>query len=129
VHESAPEAAISLDGIYFFLGLLGLELHHKRGLLGQMLLPIWHHTFVRYPGFSAALLVLIAASGWAQTSQTAAPDQAPTTAPQTAEVLPSYEGQNVVSVELAGQPELDTRDLVPLLKATRKRAFRAGQSG
>jgi outer membrane protein insertion porin family len=88
-----------------------------------MLLPIWHHTFVRYAGFSAALLVLVAASGWAQAGQTAAPDQAPTTAPQTAEVLPSYEGQNVVSVELAGQPELDTRELVPLLKQHAKEPF------
>jgi hypothetical protein len=36
-----------------------------------------------------------------QTGQTAARDQAPATAPQMAEVLPSYEGQNVVSVEPA----------------------------
>ena len=75
-----------------------------------MLLLIRHHTLARYAGYSAPLLVLIAWVGWAQTGQTAARDQAPATAPQTAEVLPSYERQNVVSVELAGQPDLNTQD-------------------
>jgi outer membrane protein insertion porin family len=46
---------------------------------------------------------------------TQAPAQTPKTAPQIREVLPSYEGQNVTSVELAGQPNLDTKDLLPLL--------------
>ena len=50
-----------------------------------------------------------------QTGPTAAPQQAPKTAPQLQQVLPSYEGQKVVSVELAGQPGLDTRRLLPLL--------------
>ena len=47
----------------------------------------------------------------AQTGPTAAPQQAPRTAPQVQEVLPSYEGQNVTSVELAGQPGLDLQSL------------------
>ncbi len=50
-----------------------------------------------------------------QTGPTATPPQAPRTAPQVKEILPSYEGQKVTSVELAGQPQLDTRKLVPLL--------------
>src|SRR5919112_1681209 len=33
------------------------------------------------------------------------------TPPQVKEVLPSYEGQNVSSVEIAGRPDLDTDDL------------------
>jgi outer membrane protein assembly factor BamA len=37
------------------------------------------------------------------------------TAPQVKEVLPSYEGQNVSSVEIAGRPDLQTEDLMPLL--------------
>src|SRR3954447_1774197 len=37
------------------------------------------------------------------------------TAPQVKEVLPSYEGQNVSSVEIAGRPDLDTRELMPQL--------------
>src|SRR5689334_20421542 len=37
------------------------------------------------------------------------------TAPQVKQVLPSYEGQNVSSVEIAGRPELKTEDLLPLL--------------
>ena len=57
----------------------------------------------------------------AQTGPTATPEQAPKTAPQVKEVLPSYEGQNVTSIELAGQPDLDTENLLPLL------AQRAGE--
>jgi outer membrane protein insertion porin family len=49
---------------------------------------------------------------WAQTD---AKQQAPKTAPQVQEVLPSYEGQNVVSVEVAGRPDLVQQKLVPLL--------------
>src|SRR5579872_5801738 len=41
--------------------------------------------------------------------------QAPSTAPQVREVLPSYEGQNVVSVEIAGRPDLDQQQLMPLI--------------
>jgi len=41
--------------------------------------------------------------------------QVPVTAPQVREVLPSYEGQNVVSVEIAGRPDLDQQELRPLL--------------
>ncbi len=44
------------------------------------------------------------------------PAQSPKTAPQVEKVLPSYEGQNVTSVELAGQPNLDDRQFLPLLK-------------
>ena len=51
----------------------------------------------------------------AQTSPTQQPQQAPRTAPQVQQVLPSYEGQKVTTVELAGQPNLDTRKLLPLL--------------
>ena len=51
----------------------------------------------------------------AQTGQTATPEQAPKTAPQVQEVLPSYEGQNVTSLELAGRPDLNIQSLLPLL--------------
>lgn len=37
------------------------------------------------------------------------------TAPQVWQTLPSYEGQNVTTVELAGQPNLDIREYQPLL--------------
>ena len=40
-----------------------------------------------------------------------AKEQAPKTAPQVKELLPSYEGQRVVSVELAGRPDLDVQKL------------------
>src|SRR5438874_2790462 len=64
----------------------------------------------------AVLLVLLvpdAARG--QTTPTQRPPQLPKTAPQVAQVLPSYEGQNVASVELAGQPDLDPAKYLPLL--------------
>src|SRR5712672_460854 len=69
----------------------------------------------------ALLCVLSAASALAQTTPTQLPGETPKTAPQVAQVLPSYEGQNVSAVEIAGQPNLDTTRLTPLL------AQRAGQ--
>src|SRR5438270_7771529 len=64
-------------------------------------------------------LVLVAASAFtpcaAQTTPTQSPSQTPKTAPQVAKVLPSYEGQKVSSVELAGQPNVNTAQLLPLL--------------
>lgn len=46
---------------------------------------------------------------------TQTPAQTPKTAAQVKEILPSYEGQNVTSVELAGQPHLDTKQLLSLV--------------
>src|SRR4051812_16249901 len=51
----------------------------------------------------------------AQTGPTATPQQAPRTAPQVEQVLPSYEGQKVTSVELAGQPGIDPQQYSDLL--------------
>ena len=62
------------------------------------------------------IIVLLFASGaGAQTGAPAKPAQTAHTAPEVKQVLPSYEGQNVSSVELAGRPNLDARDLLPLL--------------
>jgi outer membrane protein insertion porin family len=52
----------------------------------------------------------------AQTSPTQAPAQQPRTAPQIQQVLPSYEGQKVTTIELAGQPGLDAARFMPLLR-------------
>ncbi|HEX6502168.1 MAG TPA: POTRA domain-containing protein [Terriglobales bacterium] len=54
---------------------------------------------------------------------TQTPSQTPKTAPQVEQILPSYEGQNVTSVELAGQPNLDSKDLLPLLAQQAKEPF------
>ena len=43
------------------------------------------------------------------------PSQTPKTAPQVQEVLPSYEGQPVAAIEIAGQPQLDSTTLESLL--------------
>jgi outer membrane protein insertion porin family len=42
-------------------------------------------------------------------------DQPQKTAPQVQQVLPSYEGQRVAEVELAGRPDLDTKELESVL--------------
>ena len=60
-------------------------------------------------------VLLISSVLRAQTGSTSQPEQAPKTAPQVKQVLPSYEGQNVTTVELAGQPELNPQALLPLL--------------
>jgi outer membrane protein insertion porin family len=54
---------------------------------------------------------------------TQSPAQSPKTAVQVKQVLPSYEGQNVSSVELAGQPNLDPKQLLPLLAQQPKQPF------
>jgi outer membrane protein insertion porin family len=66
---------------------------------------------------SAPLIgVLLSATVFlAQTGPTATPAQTPETAPQIQKILPSYEGQNVSSVELAGHPEMDMGPLLALL--------------
>ncbi len=51
-----------------------------------------------------------------KTTPTQAPSEVPKTAPQVEQVLPSYEGQTVTSLELAGQPDIDTSKLRPLLQ-------------
>lgn len=61
-----------------------------------------------------ALLILVTLATRAQ--QMPAASQPPAkTAPQVEQVLPSYEGQNVSSVEIAGDPDLDQTQLLPLL--------------
>jgi outer membrane protein insertion porin family len=61
------------------------------------------------------VVLLAALTGLAQ-------KQLPATAPQVQEVLPSYEGQNVVSVEIAGRPDFDQQKLQSILEQ------RAGES-
>ncbi|HEY1271311.1 MAG TPA: POTRA domain-containing protein, partial [Terriglobales bacterium] len=62
----------------------------------------------------AALSACMFFSSPAWGAQTAS-QEAPKTAPQVQQVLPSYEGQPVAVVELAGQPELDTTRLRQLI--------------
>src|SRR5882757_2016560 len=67
-------------------------------------------SFARFSSVAGAILLivrlLLAGTVVAQT-------QTPATAPQVRDVLPSYEGQAVVSVELAGRPDLDEKTLLP----------------
>lgn len=51
----------------------------------------------------------------AQTGITATPAQTPKTSPQTQQILPSYDGQNVSSVELVGHPDMNMGPLLPLM--------------
>lgn len=60
-------------------------------------------------------VLLCATFFFAQAGPPAPPAQVAKTSPQTKELLPSYEGQKVVSVELAGQPDMDMSPFLPLL--------------
>jgi outer membrane protein insertion porin family len=71
----------------------------------------------------AALLTCAAALASGQAGPTATPRQAPRTAPQTEEVLSPYEGQKVLSVELAGQPDLNTDALLPVIQQRANEPF------
>src|ERR1700733_5341090 len=44
------------------------------------------------------------------------PSQLPKTAPNTAAILSSYEGQKVIAIEIAGRPNLDSSKFTPLLQ-------------
>src|SRR5262249_702206 len=85
---------------------------------GQKFPEIRHHTAVLALTRIAVAASLICAAGFAcaQSGPTAQPSQAPHTAPQTQEVLPSFEGQKVLSVDLPGQPELNPDTLLPLIE-------------
>ena len=52
-----------------------------------------------------------------------AASRAPKTAPQVQQALASYEGQPVAAIEIAGQPQLDTKKLAPLLVQKEGRPF------
>jgi outer membrane protein insertion porin family len=70
--------------------------------------------------FSCRLLLPLAVGCWlpcavAQTGPTATPQEAPKTAPQVEKILPSYEGQHVTTVELAGQPGIAADSLQQFL--------------
>jgi outer membrane protein insertion porin family len=71
----------------------------------------------------AALLTCVAGVVAAQTGPTASRNQGTRTAPQTEDVLSSYEGQKVLAVEFAGQPELNTDALLPLIQQRANEAF------
>src|SRR6267154_6757476 len=77
-------------------------------------------SFARFSLAAGAILLivrlLLAGTVVAQT-------QTPATAPQVRDVLPSYEGQPVVSVELAGRPDLDEKTLLPFLAQKQGEAF------
>jgi outer membrane protein insertion porin family len=57
-----------------------------------------------------------------------AQEQVPATAPQVRQVLPSYEGQNLVSVEIAGRPNLDQERLISLLSLRQGQPFSQAKS-
>src|ERR1041385_5905803 len=70
---------------------------------------------VLLPRVLAFTILLLSQPLVAQTGATATPQQAPRTAPQVLATLPSYEGQNVTTIELAGQPGLNIADYERLL--------------
>jgi outer membrane protein assembly factor BamA len=69
------------------------------------------------------LTLFIASISGAQQTPTQSPQQTPRTAPQVQETLPTYEGQNVSSVELAGRPDLDTSKYISMLSQREGQPF------
>ncbi len=63
----------------------------------------------------AIVAVLASVASFAAAQQTKAAQEAPKTAPQVQRTLPTYEGQRVTSVELAGHPDLNVASLMPLV--------------
>jgi outer membrane protein insertion porin family len=62
------------------------------------------------------LSILGLCTGLPAQDATEQPSQQPKTAPQVQALLSSYEGQNVAAIEVAGRPNLDTSNLLPLLQ-------------
>jgi outer membrane protein insertion porin family len=65
--------------------------------------------------WALAFCTALHAQSTAQPSPEPASEQ-PKTAPATLDILSSYEGQNVTSVEIAGRPDLDSSKLTPYLQ-------------
>src|SRR6266700_5618985 len=80
-------------------------------------------TFVRFSSASAAILLVIVRLLFATVALAQTQTQTPATAPQVREVLPSYEGQTAISVELAGRPDLDEKTLLPFVLQKQGEAF------
>lgn len=74
-------------------------------------------------GLTAATAACLLSGASAHAQNPNAPGEPPKTSRFTEEVLPSYEGQNVISVELAGRPDLDPRPFAPLLAQRPKQPF------
>jgi outer membrane protein assembly factor BamA len=62
--------------------------------------------------FAANLLITLAAAQEPQTPSSNVPARTP---PQVKQAVPSYEGQNVASLEIAGRPDIHYKDVEPLL--------------
>ena len=93
-----PAGPTHLTRVILFRCMLGAKIRLRQLLAGMLL------------SFGLVL------SSQAQTTPTQSPSQTPKTSPKVEQVLPSYEGQNVSSLELAGRPDLDQQQLLPLLQ-------------
>jgi len=91
------------------------------------MIRIQRHVFrIRIGATAAAIALLLSASltlGQQPQTPTQQPGQLPKTSKQVTQALPTYEGQTVTSVELAGRPGLNTDQLMPLLKQKENQPF------
>jgi outer membrane protein assembly factor BamA len=65
---------------------------------------------------SLLVAALLALSTGLRAQSPEPPSQLPKTAPNTANILSSYEGQNVTAIEIAGRPDLDSSKFTPLFQ-------------
>jgi outer membrane protein insertion porin family len=79
---------------------------------------------VRWAWATILLVQIWQIPAWTQDSaQKPAKEHIPATAPQVREVLPSYEGQQVTSVEIAGRPDLQQQQVFSLLSQKQGETF------
>ena len=81
------------------------------------------HRQISVRGVALCLGVMLSANYIQAQSAPQADQQTPQTAPQLAQVLSSYEGQNISTIELAGQPNLDQQTFAPLLAPLQNQPF------
>ena len=77
----------------------------RRNLAQQLFRHVWGLTYI----------VALAAAVFAQAPQTPSSNVPAGTPPQVKQAVPSYEGQNVASLEIAGRPDIHPKDVESLL--------------
>lgn len=88
--------------------------------MNSVQLPFFHRVLDNFPRFRrptavGATVLLLTLNVWAQQEGNPPSKEPAKTPPQVQQVLPSYEGQVVSTVEIAGRPDVNVEDLTSLL--------------
>ncbi len=74
----------------------------------------WIEFLVNFSRRTIAASVILFCLGLLSSASAQSKNDTPRTSPQTEQILASYEGQNVTSIEIAGRPDLTTAQVEPL---------------